>query len=135
MAELQYMTAAQQQAVRGNMGGSDNHQNQSSPLLMERDEGFTATSLSSAKGRNLFIRKVFSLTAIMLATTAAFVTYVAVNEAARAFLEKNIWLVIVCFILSIASILVLGCIPGVARSVPINYIFLLIFTLSESVIV
>ena len=102
---------------------------------MERDEEFTATSLSSSKGRNLFIRKVFSLTAIMLAITAAFVTYVAVNDAARDFLDRNIWLMILCFIISIASILVLGCIPGVARSVPINYILLFLFTIAESIIV
>ena len=134
MAELQNMNAVKNQAIKGNMG-LQNYQNEQSALLIDRDEGFTATSLSSPKGRNLFIRKVFILTAIMLSITAGFVTLVMISQAARQFLMTNVWLVIIALILSLVTVFTLACVPGVARSVPINFILLFVFTICESILV
>lgn len=45
---------------------------------------------------------------------------------------NNIWLLIVAAIISIALVCVLSCCQNVARSVPINYILLMAFTVCEA---
>ena len=53
----------------------------------------------------------------------------------QAWLADNYWIMIVSGILNVAIAYALGCYPQVARSVPINYILLLVFTLTESLLV
>ena len=47
----------------------------------------------------------------------------------------NMWLLWVCFGISIVLIYALGCYPKVARNVPLNYILLSIFTMAEAYLV
>lgn len=129
----------------GPYGGNDYNPNQGPALdgdldnhfeskLHDDDDGSLSKPLSS-NSRNGFIAKVYSILSFQLVTTAIICAIVYLNEDVQHWLYKNPWLIILASFLSIIIMYALGCYPAVARSVPINYILLLIFTLAESLVV
>ena len=88
-----------------------------------------------AKARNNFIKKVYSILGIQLSITVSFVLLNMFNQNFAAFQKTNVWLFWVSFVVSLISIIVLACVPGVTTKFPINGILLTIFTLAESYIV
>ena len=82
------------------------------------------------KARNNFIKKVYTILAIQLSVTVGFVILNMNNLAFAEFQKNNVWLFWVSFVVSLVSIIVLACVPGIATKSPVNVIFLSIFTLA-----
>lgn len=87
------------------------------------------------KSRIGFIRKVYMILATQLVITAGITSAVLASDELKFWLRENYWVLIVSSILSIVIVYALGCYKSVARSVPINFILLFIFTICESLLV
>ena len=82
-----------------------------------------------------FIRKVYAILFMQLSITV-FITGLAVGiESFADWLHSSIAFLLVCIVVSILTLIILACFQKVARTYPINMIFLGIFTLSESFLV
>lgn len=79
-----------------------------------------------------FIRKVYSILTCQFLITALITAAIYFSDAAQDYLRKNFWILIVSFAINIVCLYALACYPRVARKVPLNYILLLIFTLTMS---
>ncbi|XP_030384589.1 protein lifeguard 3 isoform X2 [Scaptodrosophila lebanonensis] len=82
--------------------------------------------------RRAFITKVLSI--VGLAFTAAVVAVFTLVEPAQNFLIKYFWLVFVCMGVMFITMIALVCCIKVARSVPCNYILLIIFTIASAIV-
>lgn len=82
-----------------------------------------------------FIRKVYCILSAQLIMTASLTSYVCFNDPAAFWLQQNLWFVVLCSVGTIITMYALGCYPSVARSVPMNYVLLTIFTACQSVMV
>lgn len=87
------------------------------------------------KTRMNFIKKVYAILSTQLLITFLVVLAVFLLPSLQAFQVENMWLVIVCAVISIISLYALGCFRKLARNVPWNYILLFVFTITESYIV
>lgn len=99
------------------------------------DGGLMEEGSLAKSARMGFIRKVYSILSVQLAITAAATVAVLTSDKLKLWLYSNPWILIVSMILSIICIYALGCYRTLARTVPINYILLGIFTLAESILV
>ena len=85
--------------------------------------------------RASFIRKVYGVLSFQLIVTSLFIS-LSLIPSVRLFILKNInmfyILNIISAIISLVSILILVCSENLAKKVPINYILLTIFTITES---
>ncbi len=88
-----------------------------------------------AGARNNFVRKVYSILVMQLLVTCGFVSLSMFNESFLKYQNENLWVFWVSFVTSIASLLVLVCVRGVATNSPLNVILLSAFTLAESYMV
>jgi len=79
-----------------------------------------------------FIRKVYGILSFQLVITALVCVLPLISMGVRMFLLRNFWLAILASVISLAISCTLSCVPSVARSVPTNYILLLIFTVLEA---
>lgn len=81
-----------------------------------------------------FVKKVYVILFVSLAITAGFTAIGITSRDMASWMQDdaNIWLYIVLLIVMIIVEIVMICVRSVARSVPINYIMLLIFVLCES---
>ena len=77
-----------------------------------------------------FIRKVYSILAVQLTITAAFIFLVQSNDDIRFFMHKNVMLYVFASIMAMVLCCMIVCCFG--RQSPINYILLLGFTVCES---
>lgn len=86
--------------------------------------------------RLAFIRKVYSILSVMLLVTFGSVTFCTVSQEYKNFWKSSsaIGLVVVSCVLSIVVTCALICCQKVARTVPVNYILLAIYTLSMTVL-
>ena len=82
-----------------------------------------------------FIRKVYSILAFQLVFTALMTVVVLTNDSFKMWLYTNPWVLILSSIITVVLIYAIGCYRSVARSVPLNYILLAIFTVCESLLV
>ena len=73
--------------------------------------------------------------AVQLIITAGFVALACFNDSFARFMHENKWLFWVCFAVNLVIFYVLAYIRTATRKVPINYILLIIFTLTEAYIV
>lgn len=127
--------------IGGNAGynpyGQRNQQNE--PLASDdfaHDGGdLGQKQLSGNYARAGFIRKVYSILSTQLLCTAGVVMAVFLSDGFRLWLHNNPWVLIVSIVLNLVSMYALGCYRSLARSVPINYILLAIFTVTESFLV
>ena len=72
---------------------------------------------------------------VQLIVTAAFVALACFNDSFARFMHENKWLFWVCFAINIILLYVLAYVRTATRKVPLNYILLTIFTLTEAYIV
>jgi protein lifeguard len=91
------------------------------------------TLLSQA--RNNFIKKVYCILGIQLMVTTSFVIFNMANEAFAQFQLENQAVFWVALVVSIISLIVLICVPGMATKSPWNVLLLSVFTLAESYMV
>jgi len=90
------------------------------------DKELTATSRSG------FIRKVYGILTAQLVCTAFFVSLACWNPAYKEFTQGHTALWVFSLIITIICIYALGCYKQIARSVPLNYTLLGLFTICES---
>jgi FtsH-binding integral membrane protein len=69
---------------------------------------------------------------MQLLVTSFFVLATVFNEGYRNWQKKNSWLLFICLVINIATLIALYCFRNVCKKVPRNYIVLFIFTASES---
>lgn len=105
------------------------------PLVMEA-EGSENRGLELGKSlRGGFIRKVYLILAAQLLLTLGMTLLAYFVPGYVQFQQRNIWLLIVAMVLNIGLLYTLVCFKSVARSVPINYILLGLFTATEAFLV
>ena len=95
---------------------------------------FVPTKLSESS-RLGFIRKVYAIFATQLLINIGFIFAGIQIPAFRNVLKFNILLLVLAIVINITTLCFLICSRKAARSVPINYILLLVFTVSESYLV
>ena len=88
-------------------------------------------SLENPSDRLGFIRKVYLLLFVQLLITALLVMMGALSEGFRDFVYDNWWIMLVSFFLSLIPLLLLFFVKSFARTVPINYCLLFLFTLLD----
>ena len=82
-----------------------------------------------------FIRKVYGILTFQLLFTSFFSLWCMSSDSLKKFLLENRGLFYLIFFLEIVLSFTIICCKGITRSVPINYILLMIFTFAESYIV
>lgn len=92
-------------------------------------KGFDFGEASIRRG---FIRKVYSILAVQLAITLAFICWFLYHGPTKKFVQHNSALLIVALVVVFASMIALACCGELRRKAPINFILLGIFTLAES---
>lgn len=70
--------------------------------------------------------------AAQLLITVLLIVIAFFSESYREFQRNNLWLFYVCIAVSIITIYALACFAKLARTVPINYILLALFTFTEA---
>lgn len=78
-----------------------------------------------------FIRKVYSILMCQLLVTAGIISLCLFHQPTRYYIQKNQWIWIVAFIISIAAIIAISCCGNLRRKFPANFILLGVFTLAE----
>lgn len=134
-----YDTEANRQQNQNAMLGYAQQQNQTNKGILQRqlppDDDYPPFDFKDNKVRLGFIRKVYLILSAQLLITFFFVLIAFLSDSFQQFQRDNVWLVIVCAVVTLITIYALACYRKIARSVPINYILLLVFTLAESYIV
>jgi len=82
-----------------------------------------------------FVRKVYGILTAQLLITAFMCCIPAFHEPTRLWLKDNVWLLIVSFVVWIVTLCCVFCSKKMARTVPWNYLILLVFTVSMGEIV
>jgi len=82
-----------------------------------------------------FIRKVYGIFATQILTTIVFITCALSIKAMQNWMLFNWPLILIAIAIEITTMCILSCSRKCAKSVPINYILLAMFTLAESYIV
>ena len=85
--------------------------------------------------RRNFIRKVYGILSTQLLLTFLMVFISTFSQNFHNFLQSNFWLFYVSIIINIFTCVLIFCYDRFANKFPNNYIFLLIFTISESIMV
>lgn len=86
----------------------------------------------SEKIREGFISKVYGIIAFQIVITSIIVYFGMVNSSFQEMLLKSYTMSYLCLIISFVCILLPICSPNIYRSVPTNYIVLIIFTCAYS---
>ena len=89
-------------------------------------------SLEDHSNRIGFIRKVYLLLFSQLLITTIFVLIGALSEGFRDFVYDYWWIMIISFCLSLIPLLLIFFVRSYARTVPINYCLLFLFTVLTS---
>ena len=82
-----------------------------------------------------FIRKTLGIVCAQLIFTTAIVALIINTEETKKYMKDHSWVVITALVFFIITAIVIFCCKHVARKVPTNYVLLLIFTSSVSVMV
>ena len=82
-----------------------------------------------------FIRKVYGILTFQLLITSFFTLWCMYSESLQKFLINQVNIFYLIIFIEVVICIVMICFRGITRSVPINYILLLIFTCAESYIV
>ncbi|KAG1446050.1 hypothetical protein G6F56_009702 [Rhizopus delemar] len=102
----------------------------SQPLMGPGDDMYKETvANSSVEIRLQFVRKVYSILAVQLLATTSLSAVYMFNDSVKQWVQSSQWLVIVS---SLGAIGVLFALLWKARSYPLNYALLSLFTLLEA---
>lgn len=123
----------------GNYGACNDNQGWKSANIVEEKDiegGFNQHKMDPEMSMRLgFIRKVYGILSMQLILTT-FMCFLSITSQSYAkFQNTHPALLWVALIGSIIVILAICCIPGMSRTVPTNYILLLLFTIFEGYIV
>jgi len=79
-----------------------------------------------------FVRKVYGILTCQLLLTFGAVSVACAFEWVRIFMKDHWSILIVALVVNMMSLYALGCYPTLARTVPINFILITIFTVTEA---
>lgn len=88
-----------------------------------------------SNARNGFIKKVYSLLSIQLLITFLFIVPSLTSQDYVTFQSNNMWLFYLAIGLSMVTLIPLACSATFSQLVPINFIFLFLFTICEAYMV
>jgi FtsH-binding integral membrane protein len=112
---------------------SDNYQVEG-PYVKQEDIEMNKAEEIHDQLRMGFVRKVYGILSIQLLITAAFTT-LTFDKSFREFFFYNIGIFYACSFITLFIVLALACFQNLARTVPTNYILLILFTICESYMV
>ncbi|XP_054738608.1 protein lifeguard 1 isoform X1 [Anastrepha obliqua] len=95
-------------------------------------EGAKSFSFDEESVRKGFIRKVYSILMVQLLITFGFITVFIYVTEVKDWVHRTQWIVWVALAILLVTMICMACCEGVRRKTPLNFIFLLIFTLAES---
>ena len=98
-----------------------------------RQEGFS--KFYDKEDRTNFVRKVYAILGIQLLITSAITMIPLYNDHARLWMHDHWGLLMAACIGSVAISCVMICCIQLTRTVPINYVLILLFTLCEAYMV
>mmetsp|Transcript_3500 Transcript_3500/g.5680 ORF Transcript_3500/g.5680 Transcript_3500/m.5680 type:complete len:263 (+) Transcript_3500:99-887(+) len=91
------------------------------------------TKLTSVELRLGFVRKVYSILSAQLILTVAIGAIF--QTADQAWLNYNLWILLLAVIVQIVAMCTLACNPDLGRRFPHNYFLLLVYTISYGIII
>jgi FtsH-binding integral membrane protein len=113
---------------------SENY-NADGPFIKQEDDfEMNKTEQIHDRLRMGFVRKVYGILAVQLLITSGFTT-LTFDKTFRDFFSYNFGLFYGCMFTTIIIMFALICFRGVAKTIPINYILLILFTVCESYMV
>jgi protein lifeguard len=119
-----------------NYGVFDNNNNNKQYNYVNEDVEWGSQKMNLELNMRLgFIRKVYGILSVQLLITTFLCIISMTNHSFAKFQMNNTWVIWLCAIGAIISMLVLSCFRDLARKVPTNYILLLTFTAFESYLV
>ena len=92
----------------------------------------TSVKEANAQDRMGFVKKVYSILFCQLLISGICIGVTITTESICLWMLDNWWLIIPALIIAIILELMIVCIPPLRRRVPLNYILLLLFTLTEA---
>lgn len=84
--------------------------------------------------RQAFIRKVYSILMLQLLLTFSVVALFTFHDGTRQWAHGNVAIMYVCMFITFGLLIAMACCTNVRRQAPMNFIFLFVFTLAESVL-
>ncbi|XP_078038311.1 glutamate NMDA receptor-associated protein 1 lifeguard isoform X2 [Augochlora pura] len=94
-------------------------------------KGFDFNDKSIRRG---FIRKVYSILMSQLLITVGMIALFLYHRPTKLWVQHHTELFWICFAATIVLIICMACCPTVRRKAPMNFIFLFLFTVAESVL-
>ena len=83
--------------------------------------------------RKGFIKKVYGILLCQLAVSLIFISIGTLcKEKVKTFVTTHVYLVFITMVIAFITLILLCCIKSLARTVPTNYVLLLVFTVCES---
>ncbi|XP_058837019.1 protein lifeguard 2-like [Topomyia yanbarensis] len=82
--------------------------------------------------RRGFIRKVYSILTVQLGITIGFIALFMYHEPTKLLVQQNPQLFWVALGIMLITLISMACCSSVRRQTPVNYIFLILFTIAES---
>ncbi|XP_014235708.1 protein lifeguard 1 isoform X1 [Trichogramma pretiosum] len=99
--------------------------------MADEVKGFAFNDVSIRQG---FIRKVYSILMLQLLITFGMVALFSFNANAKQFALQHTEIVWICMIVTFVLLIAMACCTNVRRQAPMNFIFLMIFTIAEAVL-
>ena len=90
---------------------------------------------ADTKVRLNFIRKVYTILSVQLVSTAALVAAACFVDAFARFMHEHKWLFWVCLVVNLIVFYVLVYVRAACRRVPLNFVLLAVFTLTQAYMV
>jgi len=104
-------------------------------LIDENEHDYSGGQKLSDSSRLGFIKKVYSILSAQLILTAVVCAMLGQSDDFKNTIHKNPVILILAIVVSISTMCMLACSRDMARSVPLNYILLLLFTVAQSIMV
>lgn len=97
--------------------------------LTERVENFNFSDKSIRRG---FIRKVYGILVVQLLITLSFIAWFTYHEGTKHYVRDHMGIWWAAFAIMFVCLITMACCGDVRRKAPMNFIFLFIFTLAQS---
>ncbi|GLH16781.1 uncharacterized protein GBIM_21067 [Gryllus bimaculatus] len=84
--------------------------------------------------RHGFIRKVYSILMLQLLVSLSFIALFTFHNGTKNYVRGHPEMVWIAFVIVLVTLIAMSCCTNVRRKAPMNFIFLFVFTLAESLI-
>lgn len=107
-------------------------QTESNDPSQRNDHKDEVRSLREQSIRKPFVKKVYGIVLVQLITTSGFVSIFVLDKGARDLIYTNSWILVVAISLFFVTLICMAGCKSVPGTAPINFIFLVLFTLEEA---